>query len=254
MKGSWALVTGASAGIGWAIAEQLAARGVNLLITGRRAERLQALKQQLVDQHKTLVEPLIFDVRNLKQCEAALKQKISHVANVSILINNAGLAKGADTPWTGKPDDWDQMIDTNIKGLLYMTRLVLPYMIQRNSGHVVNMGSIAGHWTAPGGSVYSATKFAVRAITDGLRIDLGGTNIRVTNIEPGIAETEFAHVRLGDEKGAAVYQGITPLTANDVAEAVVWCLDRPSHVNIHELLITPVAQTGCGPAYVHRQS
>src|ERR1700733_6330924 len=133
MKGSWALVTGASAGFGWAIAEQLAARGVNLLITGRRADRLHALKQQLVDQHKTLVEPLIFDVRNLKQCEAALKQKISLVANVSILINNAGLAKGVDNIWTGKPEDWDQMVDTNIKGLLYMTRLVLPYMIQRNS-------------------------------------------------------------------------------------------------------------------------
>ena len=126
-------------------------------------------------------------------------------------------------------------------------------MIQRNAGHIVNIGSIAGHWIAPGGSVYSATKFAVRAITDGLRIDLGGTNIRVSNVEPGIAETEFAHVRLGDEKGAAMYNGITPLTANDVAEAVVWCLDRPPHVNIQELLIVPIAQTGCGPSFVHRR-
>jgi 3-hydroxy acid dehydrogenase / malonic semialdehyde reductase len=253
MKGSWALVTGASAGFGWAIAQQLAARGVNLLVTARRADRLQTLKEQITAQHKVLVEPLVFDVRNLQACETALKQKASLVANTSILINNAGLAKGVDAPWTANAEDWDQMIDTNIKGLLYMTRLVLPYMIQRNTGHIVNMGSIAGHWTAPGGSVYSATKFAVRAITDGLRIDLGGTNIRVTNIEPGIAETEFAHVRLGDEKGAAVYQGITPLTADDVAEAVIWCLERPPHVNIHELLITPIAQTGCGPAYVHRQ-
>jgi 3-hydroxy acid dehydrogenase / malonic semialdehyde reductase len=253
MKGSWALVTGASAGFGWAIAEQLAARGVNLLITGRRAERLAELKQQIASQHKILVETLIFDVRNFAECEAALKQKASLVAGVSILINNAGLAKGADTPWTAQPDDWDEMIDTNIKGLLYMTRLVLPYMIQRNAGHIVNIGSIAGHWIAPGGSVYSATKFAVRAITDGLRIDLGGTNIRVSNVEPGIAETEFAHVRLGAEKGAAMYQGITPLTADDVAEAVVWCLDRPAHVNIQELLIVPIAQTGCGPYFVHRR-
>ena len=255
MKGSWALVTGASAGFGWAIAEQLAARGVNLLITGRRADRLAELKKQIVSQHKTLVESLIFDVRNLPECEAALKQKASLVANVSILINNAGLAKGVDNVWAGKPDDWDQMIDTNIKGLLYMTRLVLPSMIERNSGHIVNIGSIAGHWVAPGGAVDCATKFAVRAITDGLRIDLGGKNIRITNIEPGIAETEFAHVRLEDDKKAAgVYQGITPLTANDVADAVIWSLERPPHVNIHELLITPVAQTGCGPAYVHRQS
>lgn len=253
MKGSWALVTGASAGFGWAIAHQLAPRGVNLLITGRRADRLQSLKEELTSKHKVLVETLLFDVRDLKQCEAALKQKASLVANVSILVNNAGLAKGADTIWHGKPDDWDQMIDTNIKGLLYMTRLVLPYMIQRNTGHIVNIGSIAGHWIAPGGSVYSATKFAVSAITTGLRIDLGGTNIRVSNVEPGIAETEFAHVRLGDEKGAAMYKGIEPLTADDVAEAVIWCLDRPAHVNIQELLIVPVAQTGCGPAFVHRK-
>lgn len=254
MKGSWALVTGASAGFGRAIAEQLAVRGVNLLVTGRRTERLQSLKERLASQHKVLVEPLVFDVRNLQECEAALKQKASLVANVSILINNAGLAKGIDQIQSGKSQDWDQMIDTNIKGLLYMTRLVVPYMIERKAGHIVNLGSIAGHWVAPGGAVYCATKFAVRAITDGLRIDLAGKNIRVTNIEPGIAETEFAHVRMEDDsKADAVYKGIIPLTADDIAEAVVWCLERPPHVNVHELLITPIAQVGCGPAYVHRQ-
>jgi 3-hydroxy acid dehydrogenase / malonic semialdehyde reductase len=254
MKGSWALITGASAGFGWAIAEQLAARGVNLLITGRRADRLQALKEKIVAEHKVMVEPLVFDVRNFAECEAALKQKASLVANISILVNNAGLAKGIDRIQTGKIEDWDVMIDTNIKGLLYMTRLVLPYMIERNSGHIVNLGSIAGHWVAPGGAVYCATKFAVRAINDGLRIDLMGKNIRITNIEPGIAETEFAHVRLNDnQKADAVYKGITPLTADDVAEAVVWCLDRPPHVNIHELLIAPLAQVGVGAHYVHRE-
>ncbi|HTQ38777.1 MAG TPA: SDR family NAD(P)-dependent oxidoreductase [Pirellulales bacterium] len=254
MKGSCALVTGASAGFGWAIAEQLAARGANLLITGRREERLQALKEKIVAEHQVLVEPLVFDVRSLTQCEAALKQKASLVANVSILINNAGLAKGVDQIQSGDIKHWDQMIDTNIKGLLHMTRLVLPYMIQRNAGHIVNLGSIAGHWVAPGGAVYCATKFAVRAITDGMRIDLAGKNIRVTNIEPGIAETEFAHVRMEDDsKADAVYKGITPLTAHDIAEAVIWCLERPPHVNVHELLITPLAQVGVGPAYVHRQ-
>ncbi|HZZ29457.1 MAG TPA: SDR family NAD(P)-dependent oxidoreductase [Pirellulales bacterium] len=253
MKGSWALITGASSGFGWAIAEQLAARGVNLLITGRREDRLLELKEKIVNEHKVLVEPLVFDVRSLEQCEAALKQKASLVANVSILINNAGLARGGEPLPTGKIEDWDQMIDTNIKGLLHMTRLVLPYMIERNTGHIVNLGSIAGRWVPPGMGVYSATKMAVRAITNGLRIDLMGKNIRVTNIEPGIAETEFAHVRLADDqKASAIYKGITPLSANDVAEAVLWCLDRPAHVNIHELLITPQAQAGVGAAYVHR--
>ena len=146
MKDSWALVTGASSGFGWAIAEQLAARGVNSIITGRREDRLTALKEKIVAQHKVLVEPLVFDVRNLPQCEAALKQKASLVANVSILINNAGLARGGEPVISGKFEDWDQMIDTNIKGLLYITRLVLPYMIQRNAGHIVNLGSIAGRW------------------------------------------------------------------------------------------------------------
>jgi 3-hydroxy acid dehydrogenase / malonic semialdehyde reductase len=253
MKGSWALITGASAGFGWAIAEQLSARGVNLLITGRREQRLSKLKEKIVAEHKVLVEPLVFDVRNLAECETALKQKASLVANVSILINNAGLARGGEPATRGNFADWDQMIDTNIKGLLYMTRLVLPYMMERNAGHIVNLGSIAGHWVPPGMAVYSATKFAVRAITDGLRIDLMGTKIRVTNIEPGIAETEFAHVRLADDqKAAAVYKGITPLSADDIAEAVVWCLERPPHVNVHEMLITPQAQAGCGAAYVHR--
>ena len=253
MKGSWALVTGASAGFGWAIAEHLAAVGVNLIVTARREDRLLALKEKIASLHKVQIEPLVFDVRDFAQCEAALGQKADLVCQVTILINNAGLARGIDKIQSGKIDDWDQMIDTNIKGLLYITRLVLPHMIERNQGHIVNLGSIAGHWVAPGGVVYCSTKFAVGAITDGLRIDLMGKNIRVTNIEPGIAETEFAHVRMDDNKKAdAVYQGLTPLTADDIAEAVMWSLSRPPHVNIHEMLIAPLAQVGVGSHYVHR--
>jgi NADP-dependent 3-hydroxy acid dehydrogenase YdfG len=253
MKGSWALVTGASAGFGWAIAEHLAAVGVNLIVTARREDRLLALKEKIASLHKVQIEPLVFDVRDFAQCEAALGQKADLVCQVSILINNAGLARGIDKIQSGKVEDWDQMIDTNIKGLLYITRLVLPHMIERNQGHIVNLGSIAGHWVAPGGAVYCSTKFAVGAITDGLRIDLMGKNIRVTNIEPGIAETEFAHVRMDDNKKAdAVYQGLTPLTADDIAEAVMWSLSRPPHVNIHEMLIAPLAQVGVGSHYVHR--
>jgi NADP-dependent 3-hydroxy acid dehydrogenase YdfG len=154
----------------------------------------------------------------------------------------------------GSPEDWDQMIDTNVKGLLYITRLVLPHMIERNEGHVVNLGSVAGRWVLPNTAVYCATKFAVRAISDALRMDLMGTKIRVTNMEPGIAETEFADVRLRDAaKAAAVYKGITPLSPHDVAEAIVWCLERPPHVNIHEMVIFPTAQANVGAPYLHRE-
>jgi hypothetical protein len=176
------------------------------------------------------------------------------VSKVSILINNAGLARGIDPVASGNPDDWDQMIDTNLKGLLYITRLVLPHMIERNEGHIVNLGSVAGRWVLPNTAVYCATKFAVRAISDALRMDLLGKKIRVTNIEPGIAETEFAEVRLRDDtKAAAVYKGITPLSPHDIAEAIVWCLDRPPHVNVHEIVIFPTAQANVGAPYLHRE-
>jgi hypothetical protein len=253
MKGSWALVTGASSGLGWAIAEQFAAQGVNLIITARREDRLIKLKDQIVAQHKVQVEPLLFDVRNLKECEAALKQKSSLVANVSILVNNAGLAKGTDPVAVANTADWDQMIDTNIKGLLYITRLVLPYMLERNSGHIVNLGSVGGRWVAAGGAVYCATKFAVRAISEGLRADLHGKPIRVTNIEPGAVETEFTLVRTGSaDKSKAFYSGYTPLTAKDIADAVVWCVQRPAHMNVQEMVIFPVAQVGVGPTSIQR--
>ena len=257
MKGTWALITGASSGFGRALAEMLAERGVSLLLTARREDRLQKLRDELLAKHaqrNVQIENLVFDVRDWRECEAALKQKAAAVAKVSILINNAGLARGLESVAKGSPDDWDQMIDTNVKGLLYITRLVLPHMIERNEGHIVNLGSVAGRWVLPNTAVYCATKFAVRAISDALRMDLMGTKIRVTNMEPGIAETEFADVRLRDAaKAAAVYKGITPLSPHDVAEAIVWCLERPPHVNIHEMVIFPTAQANVGAPYLHRE-
>ncbi|MHC1729080.1 MAG: SDR family NAD(P)-dependent oxidoreductase [Syntrophobacteraceae bacterium] len=254
MKGSWALVTGASAGLGRAIAKGLAARGANLLVCARRENRLVELKEELTRSHGVQVEPLVFDIGDFKQCEAALKKKADQVSKVSILVNNAGLGRGAGPVHEASIEDWEQMIDTNIKGLLYMTRLILPYMVERNSGHIVNIGSVVGRWTLPGSVVYSATKFAVRAISEGLRMDLTGRKIRVTNIEPGMAKTEFNLARLGDKaKAEAVYEGFTPLQPEDIAEAVIWCLDRPPHVNIQELVVFPTDQAGVGQTYLHRE-
>ena len=255
MKGSWALVTGASAGMGRAIAQALAARGVNLLVNARRENRLLDLKEELYGKHGVRVEPLIFDIRDLKQCESALKGKADLVSEVSILVNNAGLGRGTGPIYEGSIDDWEQTIDTNIKGLLYMTRLILPQMVKRNAGHVVNIGSVGGRWTLPGSVVYCATKFAVRAITDGLRMDLMGKKIRVTNIEPGLVKTEFSLVRAGGDeaKAEAVYEGFKPLQPEDIAEAVIWCLERPPHVNVQELVVFPTDQVGVGQMYIHRE-
>jgi hypothetical protein len=254
MKGSWALVTGASAGMGRAIARALAARGVNLLVNARRENRLLELKEELTVKYGVRVEPLIFDIRDHKQSEAALGARADLVSEVLILVNNAGLGKGSGPLYEASIDDWDQMIDTNLKGLLYMTRLILPHMVGRNAGHIVNIGSVAGRWTLPGGVVYCATKFAVRAITDGLRMDLIGKNIRVTNIEPGLVKTEFSLVRAqGDEaKARAVYEGFEPLQPEDIAETVIWCLERPPHVTIQELVVFPTSQVGVGQMYLHR--
>jgi hypothetical protein len=253
MKDSWALITGASSGMGWAIAQALATRRVNLLVNARREKRLLSLKNELVSQHGIQAETLVFDIRDLKQCQSAFKQRASLVSKVSILVNNAGLGKGTEIMPEAAIEDWEQMIDTNLKGLLYMTRLVLPYMIERNEGHIVNIGSVGGRWVAPSSTVYCATKFAVRAITEGLRMDLMGKKIRVTNIEPGAVKTEFNLVRLGDKsKMEAFYQGFTPLQAKDIAEAVVWCVERPPHVNVQELVIYPTEQVGVGPSYIHR--
>lgn len=252
LRGQQALITGATAGIGQATAVELAKQGCDLILTGRRIERLDQVAKELRDSHKVQVTVLAFDISNRGECEAALGK--ADLSKLSILVNNAGLALGTDPVTTAKLDDWDKMIDTNIKGLLYVTRLCLDAIV-KNEGHIVNIGSVAGRWTYPGGSVYAATKFAVRALTEGMRFDLMGKPVRVTNIEPGMVETEFSEVRFdGDkEKAANVYKGMHALAAVDIAETIVWCLARPKHVNIQELIIYPTDQAGVGP-YITRRT
>lgn len=242
LKNKRALVTGATSGIGEATAYELARRGCWVAITGRRQDRLQEVAQNIRSKTGSQVVPLSFDVRVLSECEREFRE-IPELSELDILVNNAGLAKGVEPMDKGKFQDWESMIDTNIKGLLYMTRLALSGMKKRPQADIINLGSVAGRWVYPGGGVYCATKYAVRALTEGLRMDLIGTNIRVTNIEPGRVETEFSLVRLEDEQAAKkVYEGMRPLTAADIAECIVWTLERPQHVNIQEMVIFPTDQ------------
>lgn len=245
---SWTLITGATSGIGWATAKALAAQGNNLLLTGRRLERLQTLKHEIQKQHASLeVKLACFDVSDRFEVSEFLKEHQEIIPKIEILVNNAGLALGTDKMQSANLDDWEIMIDTNIKGMLFMTRALVAEMVKKNSGHIVNLGSVAGRWTYPGGGVYCATKFAVRALSEGLRMDLLGQNIRVTNIEPGMVHTEFSEVRLKDKVAAdKVYEGMQPLSPEDIAETIVWCISRPSHVNIQELVIYPTAQAHVG--------
>jgi len=239
-----ALVTGATAGIGTATAEILAQNGYNLIITGRRKELLDGLKNELGVKYKSDVLALNFDVRDRKQTEEAIDELPKSWKNIDVLVNNAGLAAGLAPIHEGLTDDWDQMIDTNIKGLLYITRKVAPLMIKRGSGHIVNISSIAAKETYEAGNVYCATKHAVDALTKGMRIDLVKHNVKVTSISPGMVETEFAMVRFKGDKARVdkVYEGLTPLNANDVAEAIWFAVSRPAHVNINDMLIMPTAQ------------
>ncbi|HEX7673490.1 MAG TPA: SDR family NAD(P)-dependent oxidoreductase [Bdellovibrio sp.] len=244
----WALITGASSGIGWATAEALGAQGFSLFLTGRRTERLNNLAGHLRTKFPGIQTKLgSFDISDRDETQEFLKAHYADLAHVDVLVNNAGLARGVDKIQHADIHDWDIMIDTNVKGLLYMTRGVVEHMVRRNSGHIVNIGSVAGRWTYPGGGVYCATKFAVRAISEGLRMDLSGTDVRVTNIEPGMVNTEFSKVRLQDQQKAdKVYEGMTPLRAEDIAETIAWCVGRPKHVNIQELVIYPTDQAHVG--------
>ena len=247
-----ALVTGATSGFGLAIARRFVAEGARVVITGRREDRLRAVAAELRAAGGDAV-PLAFDVRDRAAVEAALRADRGLLESLDIVVNNAGLAAGLDPVQSADPDDWERMIDTNVKGLLWVTRTVLPGMIERKRGHVVNIGSVAGHQPYGGGSVYAATKFAVRAISDALRYDVLGTGIRVTNVEPGLAETEFGIVRFAGDAARAgqVYQGMTPLSAEDVADAVAWSVTRPPHVNVQQILLMPTDQAS---AYaVHRR-
>jgi 3-hydroxy acid dehydrogenase / malonic semialdehyde reductase len=238
------MVTGATTGFGKAIAIRFARNGYNLIITGRRKELLTDLEKELVSYGKIKVLPLNFDVRNQKEVAEIIENLPTEWKAIDILVNNAGLAVGMGHIDTGVIDDWDRMIDTNIKGLLYVTRAVLPLMVLRNSGHVFNISSIAGTEAYENGNVYCATKAAVTSLSKSMRIDLLKNNIKVTNIAPGMAETEFSLVRFkGDsEKAGSVYKGIDALTADDIAEVVYFCATLPAHVCINDLAVTATQQ------------
>ncbi|MGL5889713.1 MAG: SDR family oxidoreductase [Bacteroidia bacterium] len=238
------LITGASAGFGKATAELFAANGWNIIITGRRKVRLELLERQLREKYGVDVLSLVFDVRNNADVKTVFSNLPENWNAIDVLINNAGLAAGLSSVQEGNIDDWEQMIDTNVKGLLYVTRAVAPLMQARKKGHIINIGSIAGKEVYANGNVYCATKHAVDALTKAMRIDLLQHNIKVSQIAPGMAETEFSLVRFkGDEQRAkSVYAGLQPLTAEDIAETVFWIVNRPAHVNINDILIMPAAQ------------
>lgn len=238
------LITGATSGIGMATARLLAAQGFRLILTGRRAERLSVMKMELEQKYPINIHILPFDIRNSDAVKAAVNSIPLEFKPVDILINNAGLAVGLNPIQNGDLDDWERMIDTNIKGLLYMTRQISPMMIERESGHIVNISSIAGKETYPMGNVYCATKHAVQSLTKAMRLEMLPYGIKVSSIAPGAVNTEFSTVRFkGDSQRAnEVYKGFTPLMAEDIAETILFIITRPAHVNIDDILIMPTAQ------------
>ena len=243
MKGKTIFITGATSGIGEGCARKFASAGCRLILNGRNVEKLEALKRELVLSGCEVLT-LPFDVRDREAMKLALDSLQEEWKNIDVLINNAGLVIGLDKEHEGSLDEWDVVIDTNIKGLLAMTRMVVPGMVERQCGHIINIGSVAGDAAYAGGSVYCATKAAVKALSDGLRIDLVDTPLRVTNIKPGLVETNFSVVRFrGDKsKADAVYKGIRPLTGDDIAEAVYYAASAPAHVQIAEVLVMPTYQ------------
>jgi 3-hydroxy acid dehydrogenase / malonic semialdehyde reductase len=248
-----AIVTGATSGIGESTALILAENGYNLIITGRRIERLSELKQKIESETKQMVLALCFDVRNLCEVENALSNLPEEWSNVDVLVNNAGLAVGLSSIQEGDVDDWERMLDTNVKGLLYVTRIISRKMIEQSYGHIVNIGSIAGTQAYENGNVYCASKHAVHALSQSMRIDMLKHGIKVTEVRPGLAETEFSIVRFkGDNDSAKKpYMGMVPLSGKDVAEVVLFAVTRPKHVNINDIEITPTAQASSN--YVFRQ-
>ena len=237
------LITGATSGIGEACARKFAQGGYDVIITGRRAQLLANLKKEL-EAEGVRVLALAFDVRNRKAATAAINSLPLEWQQIDVLINNAGLALGLEPEYEGSFEDWETMIDTNIKGLLTMTRLVVPRMVKRDSGHVINIGSVAGDAAYAGGNVYCGTKAAVKTITDGLRIDLAHTSVRVTNVKPGLVETHFSNVRFhgNDSRAEKVYEGVKPLTGTDIAEVVFYAASAPAHVQIAEVLVLATHQ------------
>jgi 3-hydroxy acid dehydrogenase/malonic semialdehyde reductase len=244
------LITGATSGFGLACGRRFAAEGWQLIITGRRVERLQALADEFPD---TPMHQAVLDIRDRDQIEAMVAGLPDQFKNIDILLNNAGLALGVAPAQEANLEDWETMVDTNIKGLYILTRTVLPGMVARNQGHIINMGSVAGTYPYPGGNVYGASKAFVKQFSSNLLTDLVHTRIRVTNIEPGLAQTEFSIVRLHGNKGKAddIYKGTQPITGDDIAEIVHWVASVPAHININAVEVMPVCQS-CGPFVIHR--
>ena len=254
LKNKVVCITGASSGIGAACASEFAKQGCALLLGARRIDRLETLAVGLSSQYGVRVHTVKLDVTNQKEVEQTFTSLPRDWQAIDILVNNAGLTRGLTNLYEGAIQDWEEIIDTNVKGLLYVTRSVLPGMVKRNSGHVINIGSIAGHQTYPKGNVYCASKFAVTGLTRGLIMDLLGTAVRVSSVDPGLVETEFSEVRFrGDkDRAAKTYAGLTPLRPEDVGEIVVFCATRPDHVNIGEVIVTPTDQASVG--MVHRSA
>jgi NADP-dependent 3-hydroxy acid dehydrogenase YdfG len=254
IKGKIVFITGASSGIGAATALAFAAEGARLLLAARRTEKLAAVAAEALQRGAEAVHTIKLDVRDRKAVEQAIATLPAEWAAIDILVNNAGLSRGLEKLYQGIIEDWEEMLDTNVKGLLYVTRSVVPGMVERGRGHIINLGSTAGEMTYPGGAVYCASKAAERAINDGLRQDLLGTPVRVTTVDPGMVETEFSLVRFHGDAGRAtnVYRGIQPLTPEDVADAILWAASRSAHVNIARVVLTPVQQANS--LLLHRES
>jgi 3-hydroxy acid dehydrogenase / malonic semialdehyde reductase len=244
LKGKIVFVTGASAGIGAATALAFAAEDARMLLAARRAGRLAEIASRCKERGAPAVHSIDLDVRDHRAVQNAIDGLPAEWAEIDILVNNAGLSRGLDKVYMGKVEDWEEMIDTNVKGLLYVTRAVVPGMVVRGRGHVINLGSTAGELAYPGGAVYCGTKAAERLINDGLRQDVLGSPIRVTSVDPGMVQTDFSLVRFrGDfERASKVYKGVKPLTAEDIADVIVWAASRPAHVNIARVSMTPVQQ------------
>lgn len=238
----WVFITGATSGIGNATAHELGKMQCNLVINGRRRERLEELKNKLEAEQEISVKIACFDIRDKEECAKEVKDLN---VSIDILINNAGLAKGKDAVYDADLDDWDQMVDTNVKGLMTLTRLIAPQMKERETGHILNVSSTSAHETYAGGSVYCATKYAVRAFTEATKKDMHGTKVRVSMVSPGLVETEFSNVRFrgDDEQADEVYEDMQPLTGHDVAEIIRFTLNRPPHVNILDSIVYPVDQS-----------
>jgi len=244
LNGKITFITGASSGIGKACAEVFAKEKSHLILSARRIEKLKSLANRLEKAHGIKIKCVKLDVRNYHEVKRMIDSLDNNWKKIDILINNAGLSRGLDKIHEGKKEDWDEMIDTNVKGLAYVTRHVLPLMVNRKKGHIINIGSTAGHDVYPAGNVYAATKFAVKALSQSTRYDVLDKGIKVTSVDPGMVETEFSLVRFrGDkERAKKVYTGIKPLSPNDVAETVLFCATRPQNVNINQVILTPLAQ------------